>query len=166
MKRTIAICVGAALLATAAAVLAQEPEAKPAKEARPPGKRLLVRFVETRLRGETVTATRSYSLVLHADAEPAYVFIGNQLTITVATQAPTTTFKNAGVAAQTKVETLPDGRYALNVSFEDSSVLGEGGLPGERVTAGNPTLRVVKAKSDRLTVAKEKPSPSRTRSTS
>jgi hypothetical protein len=154
MKRTIAIGVGAALLAAAPAGRAQEPEAKPAEAAKPPGKRLVVQFVETRLRGETATATRTFSLALHADAEPAHVFIGNKLTITVATQAPTTNFKNAGVTAEAKVETLPDGRYlAEKVSFEDSSVLGQGGLPAERVTAGNPTLGVVKARSYRLTVS-------------
>jgi hypothetical protein len=152
MKRTIAICTGAALLATVPALLAQEPEAKPAEAAKAPGKRLLVRFLETRLRGETTTASRAYTLVLHADADPAYVFVGRQLTITVATQAPTTTFKNAGVMARAKAETLPDGRYALEAEFEDSSVLGESGQPGERITAGNPTLRVVKAKARRLTV--------------
>jgi len=152
MKRTIAVCVGAALLSATPAVLAQAPETATVEAAKPPGQRLLVRFVETRQRGETVTANRAYSLLLHAGAEPAYVFVGNQLTITVATQAPTTTFKNAGVAVQAKAEALPDGRYALNASFEDSSVLGEVGSPGERVTAGNPTLRVVKAKSSRLTV--------------
>jgi hypothetical protein len=108
-----------------------------------------VQFQETRLRGESTTATRSYTLLLHAGAEGARAFVGHQARITVADQpASTTLFKNAGVEAQAKVEALPDGRYRLAAKYERSSVLGAGGGEGSPVPASdNPILQVVRGES-------------------
>lgn len=154
MRMTIAFCMGAALLAMAPSAPAQPPEAKPAGVEKPsvveraPGKRLSVRFQETRLRGETTTATRHCALTLHADAEAARVFAGAQVAISVADrESPTTIFKNAGAEARVTATTLPDGRYRLDARFEESSVLPA--VPGgdARVTAGNPILQVVRGES-------------------
>jgi Flp pilus assembly secretin CpaC len=159
MRKTIGIGMGAALLAMAPVGLGQAQEAKPAEAEKAPGKRLQVRFQETRLRGETTTATRAYSLVLHADAGWASVFVGSQLTITMAAkETPTTNFKNAGVEGRVRAETLPDGRYRLDARFEEASVLGEGGVADARVTAGNPILRVVRGES-RLTLREGETAP-------
>jgi hypothetical protein len=147
MRKTIGIGMGAALLAMAPVGLGQAQEAKPAEAEKAPGKRLQVRFEETRLRGETTTATRAYSVVLHADAGWASVFVGSQLTITMAAETPTTNFKNAGVGGRVRAETLPDGRYRLDARFEEASVLGEGEVADPRVTAGNPILRVLRGES-------------------
>jgi len=152
MRKTIGICMGAALLAMAPSGLAQQPGEKAAEAEKAPGKRLHLRFQETRLRGEVTTATRSCALVLHADTEWASVFVGSQVAITVAgKEAPTTLFKNAGTAARVRAETLPDGRYRVDAKFEETSVLGEGGGADARVTGSNPILQVVRGES-RLTL--------------
>lgn len=152
MRKTITICMGAALLAMAPSARAQQQEAKAAEAEKAPGKRLLVRFQETRVRGEATTATRHCALVLNADTEWASVFVGSQVTITVADkEAPTTLFKNAGVEARVRAGTLPGGLYRLDAKFEETSVLGEGGGEEARVTGTNPILQVVRGES-RLTV--------------
>jgi len=150
MGKTIGICVWAALLAAGPGALAQEAAGgKPQEAERAPGKRLRVQFQETRQRSGSTTATRSCSLMLHADAGRARLFVGTQLAITVSEKdAPTTTFKNAGVAAQVTVATLPDGRYRLDARFEESH---RRRLPSEPEdapgTRGNPILQVVRSES-------------------
>ena len=149
MKKGIAICAWAALLATTSVTHGQEsPAAKPPETEKMPGKRLHVEFRETRKRGETTTATRSYVLLLHADAEPARVFLGPVVAMTTSDQGTLTTqFKNAGVSAEASARTLSDGGYRLDAQFEDSSPLGSGGgVTGIRAV-DNPILRVVKGRS-------------------
>ena len=143
MRKTIGICVWAALLAAGPGARAQEEAQKP------PGKRLRLQFQETRQRGDAVAVTRPSTLLLHADAGPARLFVGTQLAMTRSDkEATTTTFKNAGIAVRVSVATLPDGRYRLETEYEDSQ---KRGLAVERapgpVTAGNPVLQVVKARS-------------------
>lgn len=149
MKKGIAICTWAALLATASVALGQEsPAAKPPETAKTPGKRLRVEFRETRQRGDTTTATRSYALLLHADAEPARVFVGPVVAMTTSEQGTLTTqFKNAGVSAQASATTLSDGGYRVVAEFEDSSPLGSAGRVTDIKAVDNPILRVVKGKS-------------------
>jgi hypothetical protein len=155
MKRTIAVCVWAALLATAPGVRAAGGGAATEAEDAPkaPGKRLRLEFREVRQRGEQAGASRRSVLLLHADAGPARLFVGTQLAITVnERETPTTTFKNAGVAVKVGVTAQPDGGYRLEAEYENSQ---KRGLAVERapgpVTAGNPVLQVVKARS-RLTL--------------
>jgi hypothetical protein len=149
MKERIAICVWAVLLATTSVALGNEsPAAMPAEAEKAPGKRLRVEFRETRQRGNATTATRSYVLLLHADAKPAWVFVGPVVAMTTIDQGTlTTTFKNAGVSAHVSATTLPDGGYHLDAEFEDSSPLGSGGGVTDIKAVDNPILRVVKAKS-------------------
>jgi hypothetical protein len=148
MTRTIAICMWAALLTAAPGVRAQDAPAKAPEEPKAPGKRLLVRFQETRLRGASTTATRACTVTLHADAGRARVFVGTQAAITVADKnAPASMFKNAGVEARVGATTLPDGRYRLDARFEESSVLAAS-TGGDATTAGgNPILQVVRGQS-------------------
>jgi hypothetical protein len=143
MKRKTAVCAWAALLVATSSLPAQEAPAESA-----PGKRLRVEFRETRQKDDTTTATRSYALLLHADAAPAHVFVGPVVAMTTSDRGTlTTTFKNAGVSAQVSVATLPEGDYRLDARFEDSSPLGSGGgVTGIRA-ADNPILTVVKAQS-------------------
>jgi hypothetical protein len=56
-------------------------------------------------------------------------------------------FKNAGVDAQVTAQALPDGRFRLEVSFEETSVLAGGGGPTAPSDGGNPILQVVKGES-------------------
>jgi hypothetical protein len=146
MRRTIAIGIWATLLAVLTPAWAQETPAKAPEATKPPGKRLRVEFQETRLRGESTTATRATTLALHADAEGASVSVGSQVPISVAgREATTTLIKSVGVNGRAKVETLPDGRYRLDAHFEESSVLAPG---GEASTSGdNPILVVVRGES-------------------
>jgi hypothetical protein len=146
MRKTIAIGVWM-LLAAFSAAWAQEAPAKAPAATEPPGKRLRVRFQE--IRGGSTTATRAYTLLLHAGAEGARAFVGAQARITVADkQAPATLFKNAGVETRVRVEALPDGRYRLAAKYERSSVLGAGGGGGAPVPAAdNPILQVVRGES-------------------
>jgi hypothetical protein len=147
MRRTIAIGMWATLLAALTPAWAQETPAKAPEVAKPPGKRLRVQFQETRQRGESTTATRATTLVLHADAEGASVSLGSQVPISVAGKEVTTTvIKNVGVDGRAKVETRPDGRYRLEARFEESSVLAPGGAeaPGR---GDNPIILVVRGES-------------------
>jgi len=142
MKKTIAISLWATLLAALTPAWAQEAPAKAAEATRPPGKRLRVQFQETRLRGESTTATRATTLALHADAEGASVSVGSQVPISVAgKEATTTLMKSVGVEGRAKVETLADGRYRLDAHFEESSVL------APLVSGDNPILLVVRGES-------------------
>jgi hypothetical protein len=145
MRKTIAVCAGAALLAAGIAAAGEE-----AASTRPPGKRLRLQFQETRQRGDAAGTSRTSSLLLHADAGWAQVFVGSELTITQNEKETTTTvFKDVGLSARVDVKTLPDSRYRVTVDYEDSQ---KRGLTVERapspVTAGNPVLQAVKAKSD------------------
>jgi hypothetical protein len=117
-------------------------------EEKAPGRRLKVRFDEQRRLGDSDTASRSCTLLLHADADGSRVFVGTQVLITVNEGgAVTRLFKNAGVAAEVKATTLPDGRYRLDARFEESSPLTMGDDSGKAPSEGNPILRAVKAES-------------------
>jgi hypothetical protein len=147
MRRTIAIGLWATLLASLAPAWAQEAPPKAPEATKPPGKRLHVQFQETRLRGESTTATRATRLALHADAEEATLSVGSQIPISVAgKEVPTTVIKSVGIDGRAKVETLADGRYRLDARFEESSVLEATG--GAAAASGdNPILLVVRGES-------------------
>jgi hypothetical protein len=148
MRKTIAIGMSATLLAAVPAAWAQEAPAKAQEAMKPPGKRLRVQFQETRLRGESTTATRATTLALHADAEGASVSVGSQIPISVAGKdVATTLIKSVGVEGRVKVETLPDGRYRLDAHFEESSVLTAGGGAPAPTSGDNPILLVVRGES-------------------
>jgi hypothetical protein len=147
MTKTVELCLCAALLTAAAGVRAQDAPPKAPEQQKAPGKRLQVRFLETRQRGSATTASHVFTLVLHADAGRSSMNVGAQVPILVSDKdGPSTLIKNAGVEAQASVVTLGDGRYALDARFEESSVLGTGS--GAAATAGgNPILLVVKGQS-------------------
>jgi hypothetical protein len=148
MTKTIGIYMWAALLAAAPGARAQDAPPKPPEESKAPGKRLLVRFQETRLRGESTTATRPYTVALHADAGSAHVFVGLQVPITVFEKdGPSNLVKSAGVDAQVSVATLLDGRYRLDAKFEEDSLLATGAGTEATTAGGNPILRAVKGQS-------------------
>jgi hypothetical protein len=154
MRKMIGTCVWAALLAAGPGAVAQEASGAKAQEAeKAPGRRLRVQFQETRQQGEATTASRPWSLLLHADAGRARLFIGTMAAITWSEKdGPTTIFKNVGVTAEVTVMTLPDGRYAVDGWFEASHRLRMPTGPGEApVTAGNPILQAVQAQA-RLTL--------------
>ena len=147
MRKRIGPLVCAALLAAAGAQTQESPKA--------PGKRLRLQVQEIRERGNVPTTSRTSTLLLHADAGSAFLFVGTQLAITQSErETSTTTFKNAGVAVRVWVTALPDGRYQLKTEYEDSQ---KRGLAVERapgpVTGGNPVLQVVKARSGGVTLA-------------
>jgi Flp pilus assembly secretin CpaC len=150
MRKAIGLCVCAAMLAMGPGARAQQAAgAKPEEAQKSAGKRLRLQVQETRQRGDAAAVIWPSTLLLHADAGPARLFVGTQLAITRSDkEATTTTFKNAGVAVRVSVTTLPDGRYRVDAEYEDSQ---RRGLAVERapgpVTAGNPVLQVVKARS-------------------
>jgi len=150
MRRMIGVTVWAALLAAALGARAEDADAAKSQEnAKPPGKRLRLQVKETRQRGDAATTSRTSTLLLHADTDSTFLFVGTQLAITQnEREASTTQFKNVGVTVKVGVAALPDGRYRLDAEYEDSQ---KRGLAVERapgvVTAGNPVLQVVKARS-------------------
>jgi hypothetical protein len=149
MRNRITICAGVALLALTPFAHGQEPAGTTGPETeKAPGKRLRVEFRETRQKDEATTATRSYVLLLHSDAEPASVFVGPVVAMTTSEQGTLTTqFKNAGVSVQVVAATLPGAEYRLQAEFEDVAPLGSGGgVTGIRA-ADNPILTVVKGRS-------------------
>jgi Flp pilus assembly secretin CpaC len=147
MRKRIGLLVCAALLAAA--------PARTQESAKAPGKRLRLQVQEIRERGTAPTTSRTSTLLLHADAGQASLFVGTQLAITQnERETSTTTFKNAGVSIRVRVLSLPDGRYQLHTEYEDSQ---KRGLAVERapgpVTGGNPVLQVVKARSGGVTLS-------------
>ena len=153
MRKTIGIGLWAVLLAAGPGAAAQEAAPKAPEAEKAPGRRLRVQFQETRQQGEATTASRPWSLLLHADAGRTHLFIGTQAAITWNDKDGTTTiFKNVGVTAEVTVTTLPDGRYAVDGWFETSQRRRMPTSPGEApVTAGNPILQAVEAQA-RLTL--------------
>ena len=148
MRRTIAIGLWATLLASLGPAWAQEAPPKAPEATKPPGRRLHVQFQETRLRGESTTATRTTRLALHADAEGASVSVGSQVPISVAgKEATTTLIKSVGIEGRAKVGTLADGRYRLEAHFEESSVLEATGGAAAAASGDNPILLVVRGES-------------------
>jgi len=148
MSRTIGVAKVACLVAAAGVAFAQDPPPKAEPEVEP-GQRLRVQFVATRQRGEAKPSSRSYAVMLHADAGTGRMFTGTQVALSAKTgSTPATSFKNAGVEIQATVRTRPDGRYRLDVRFEDSSVLAPAGRgQGSDVTGDNPLLGVVRGEA-------------------
>ena len=150
MRKMIGACVWAALLTAALGVRAEDAgDSKSQESAKPPGKRLRLQVKETRQRGDAAATSRTSALLVHADTDSAYLFVGTQLAITQnERESSTTQFKNAGVTVKVNVVALPDGRYRLEAEYENSQ---KRGLAVERapgvVTAGNPVLQTVKARS-------------------
>ena len=150
MRTRLGVGVWVVLLAAALGARAQGASgAESQQNAKPPGKRLRLQFQETRQQGDAAAVSRTSTLLLHADAGPARLFVGTQLAITKSDkEGITTTFKNAGVAVRVGVTALPEGSYRLDVEYEDSQKRGPARerAPGP-VTGGNPLLRVVKTRS-------------------
>jgi hypothetical protein len=152
MRKKIAIAWWVVLAAAFSGFAAQEPGGAKADAEAPPGKRLRVEVRETRQRGDETTGTRSSVLTLHADAGTAWVFVGPQVALTATERGAVEffQFKNAGVKARVSARTRPDGRYDLDVQFEDSSPLAAASPAGPATSGKNPVLKVVRGES-RLT---------------
>ena len=123
------------------------------QEAAPPvaaeaaaGPRLRVRFLETRQRGERVTSLPPSVLLLHAGDAQASVFAGTQVALRTADRQ-SVIFKNAGVFAKVTARTLGDGRYQLDASLEQASILGSSGGAIAPGSGDNPILQVVRSES-------------------
>jgi hypothetical protein len=109
------------------------------------GPRLRVRFVETRERGQTKTATPPSTLTLHAGDKGGSLFVGTQVALRTSDKAGVI-FKNAGFDARVRAEALPDGRYRLDTTLERAKLLeGEGG--GATSAGANPIFQVLKGAS-------------------
>jgi hypothetical protein len=148
MTKRIGICAWAMLAVTPVTLALESPAAKAPEAEKPPGERLRVEFRETRQREGAATATRRYTLLLHADAAPASVLVGSMVAMTTSDQGTlTTAFKNTGVEVHVSAKTLPDGAFELDARFEDSTPLGSGGGVTDIRAADNPILRVVKSAS-------------------
>jgi hypothetical protein len=151
MKRTVGMGVWtvAALIAVTSGAVAQESkDAKPAGVEETAGPRLLIRFLETRQRGEKTTTVQPCILMLHTGDKAAQVFVGTQVALRTSDKGtPTVIFKNAGVYAQVRAQALPDGRYRLEARFEESSVLAASSGETTPSNGGNPILQVVKGES-------------------
>jgi Flp pilus assembly secretin CpaC len=146
MRKRIGLSVCAALLAAAPAKAQESPKA--------PGKRLRLQVQETRERGNVPTTSRTSALLLHADGGQASMFVGTELPITQNERdTPTTVFRNAGVSVRVRVAALPDGRYQLHAEYEDAQKRGLVERAPGPVTAGNPVLHVIKARSAGVTLS-------------
>lgn len=151
MKKTAGTCVWmvAILAAVGASAVAQEPkDAKPAAVEENAGPNLRVRFLETRQKGGKTTAGKPSILLLNPGGEAARVFVGTQVALRTSDKgASTVIFKNAGVSAEVSAQARADGRYRLEASFEESSMLAGSGADTPSSNGGNPILQVVKGRS-------------------
>jgi Flp pilus assembly secretin CpaC len=147
MRKGIVVLASVAMAAALGARAQESALAKPQESAKPPGKRLRLQVQEIRQRGNAPATSRTSALLMHADAGLASLFVGTQVAITqIERESSTTTFKNAGVTVRVRTHSLPDGRYRLQLEYEDSP---KRGIAMERVpgTAANPVLQVVKTRS-------------------
>jgi hypothetical protein len=146
MKKTRRISTWAAAAWLAAGAAApQEPE-KPKATAEAAGPRLRVRLLETRQRGEQVTALPPLVLLLHAGDEEASLFAGTQVALRTSDRQ-SVLFKNAGVDLRIKALALGGGRYQLDAKLEQAQVLGASGTAIAPANADNPILQVVRSES-------------------
>jgi hypothetical protein len=122
-------------LTVAAAPVPKAAAAKSSDEAR-----LRARLVLARRQGETTLARRPYSVVLQAGgAEDAAVFSGSMLPVqTRMNNQVTVALKDVGAGLRIKARRTGDGRYRLDVAFNDGVL-----SPGE----GAPELRVFQSES-------------------
>jgi hypothetical protein len=115
------------------------------------GPRLRVQFLESRQHGDKTLAARPYLLMLHADDKSAArLFVGAQVQLANNDKgAPTVLLKNVGIEAEVRAQTLADGRYRLEATFEESAVLGADSSAGAGASSGtdNPILQVVRSVS-------------------
>jgi ribosomal protein L18 len=151
MKKTVGMCAWtvATLLVVATGLAAQESEGpKPAVAEETAGPRLRVRFLETRQRGEKTRTVPPCVVMLHPGDKGGYVFVGTQVALrTIDKGTQTVVFKNAGVQAKVSVQAQADGRYLLDASIEDGSVLETSGGATAPSNGDNPILQVVKGES-------------------
>jgi hypothetical protein len=141
----------ALLLAVGTAPAQERKEAKEASAAaveERAGPRVRVRFLESRQRGDKRTTVPSCAVVLHAGEKGAFLFVGTQVALRTSDRStPAVLFKNSGMQANVTVEALPDGRFRVDASFENGSLLApEGGAPAAS-EGGNPVLRAIKGES-------------------
>src|SRR5687767_7371523 len=133
MRKIVGMCVWtvATLIAVNTGTVAQESkDANPAGMEETAGPRLRIRFLETRQRGEKTTTVQPCILMLHTGDKAARIFVGTQVALRTSDKGtPTVTFKNAGVQAEVSAQALPDGRYRLEATFEEASVLAASGGP-------------------------------------
>ena len=151
MKKTTRTCswMVAALMAVGPGVAAQgSGESKAAAVDENAGPNLRVRFLETRQKSGKTTTGKPSVLLLNTGEEAARVFVGTQVALRTSDKgAPTVIFKNAGVSAEVRAQAQSDGRYRLDVSFEESSMLAQGSGETPSSNQGNPILQVVKGRS-------------------
>jgi hypothetical protein len=151
MKKTAGTCVWmvAILAAVAGRTAAQESkDAKPAGVEQNAGPNLRVRFLETREKGGKATAGKPSILLLNTGGDVARVFVGTQVALRTSDKGtPTVIFKNAGAYAEVSAQAQADGRYRLDASFEESSMLAGSSGDNPSSNGGNPILQVVKGRS-------------------
>jgi Flp pilus assembly secretin CpaC len=149
MKHRVSIGIfAAASLFGGAVAMAQDPkEAKPSV-AQAAGPRLRVRFQESHQREGKTTTAQPCILVLHTGEKATEVFVGAQVALRTSDKGtPTVIFKNAGIDVQVSAQALPDGRYRLEATFEESSPR-NGGSAGAGPSGGeNPILQALKGEA-------------------
>jgi hypothetical protein len=93
--------------------------------------RLRAQFVLSRRQGDKKTASRPYSVVLLAGEQTsASLFSGSQLPMDVTNDGQRTVMlKDVGARARVSAELAADGRYRLDVKFDDGSLLDRGPGP-------------------------------------
>jgi hypothetical protein len=135
------------LMAAGMAPAQEQKEAKAAAE-ETPGPRVRVRFVETRRSGDKTTTVPSCAVLLHTGEKGAFLFVGTQVGLRTSDRAaPAVLFKNAGVQVNLTAEALGDGRFRVDASFEDGSLLASKGEPAPPPGGANPVLQVLKGES-------------------
>lgn len=102
---------------------------KPRDAPLPAGPRVRVQFLLNRSRGEKKIASRPYSVLLQpGEEQAASLFSGSQVPLRTSYQGQATVMlKEVGVKTTCAARLFPDGRYRLDVSFDDGSLSGPQG---------------------------------------
>ena len=150
--QTVAFVFAFALSSTALARM-QEPEKKPAAAPKPPApaasQALKVQIVLARYQGEKKISSMPYTLSVLA-GRPANLRMGTRVPVMMVTATTTPKevpqvgpiqYQDVGTNIDCTVTALEDGRYALTLTIDDSSVYPE----EQSASHGNPSFRSFRA---------------------
>jgi hypothetical protein len=140
VKRTVVFIAALAVIATAVprVAIAQEKQLVPLK----------VQLVISRTAGEKKVTSLPYAIWVTAnDKQTTRVRMGVEVPVTTtvfatkeSTQPTTTwTYRSVGTNIDCQVNTVPDGRFSMNITLNDSSIDRDAG--GKGPAAGIPVIR-------------------------
>ena len=132
-----------AVLALPLGARAQESKAKPLVDGSSKLVQTRLNLVLTRYQGEKRLSSRPYAVLAGSEetsSPSGSLFVGSQIPVrTTGANGPTIAFKDVGVKVNGNVRPLGEGRFRVNIKFDDTSVAGDAKSAGRE--GGDEILR-------------------------